>query len=66
MRLALLAAALLHLWDGRTLPVQEWLRRGDEYVVTLGPFHFAVSIHDDAQKDEHAQMGRDVLLLRLR
>ncbi len=31
-----------------------------------GPFPLAVSIHDDAQKDEHAQMGRDVLLLRLR
>lgn len=85
--LALLAAALFQLWDGRMLPAQEWLRHGDEYVVTLGdgstlilreqevkdvqlagpgPFHFAVSIHDDAQKDEHAQMGRDVLLLRLR
>ena len=36
MRLAFLAAALFQLWDGRTLPVQEWLRHGDEYVVTLG------------------------------
>jgi hypothetical protein len=29
-----------------------------------GPFYFAVSIHDDAEKDEHAHMGRDVLRLR--
>lgn len=32
----------------------------------LGPFYFAVSIHDDAEKDEHAQMGRDVLRLNLK
>jgi hypothetical protein len=31
-----------------------------------GPFYFAVSIHDDAEKDEHAQMGRDMLRLHLR
>lgn len=31
-----------------------------------GPFYFGVSIHDDAQKDEHAQMGREVLRLRLK
>lgn len=30
-----------------------------------GPFYFGVSIHDDADKDDHAQMGRDVLRLRL-
>jgi hypothetical protein len=30
-----------------------------------GPFYFAVSIHDDAARDEHAQMGRDVLKLAL-
>lgn len=32
---ALLAAALFHLWDGRTLDVGEFIRHGDEYVVTL-------------------------------
>jgi hypothetical protein len=31
-----------------------------------GPFFFAISIHDDAEKDEHAQMGRDVLRLHFR
>lgn len=31
-----------------------------------GPFLFAISIHDDAEKDEHAHMGRDVLRLHLR
>jgi hypothetical protein len=33
--LALVATALFHLWDGRTLQVKEWIRHGDEYVVTL-------------------------------
>ena len=33
--LALLAAVLFRLWDGRTLEVKEWLKHGDEYVVTL-------------------------------
>ena len=33
--LALLAAAIFQLWDGRSLEVKEWLRHGDEYVVTL-------------------------------
>jgi hypothetical protein len=28
-----------------------------------GPWLLAVSIHDDAERDEHAQMGRDVLRL---
>ena len=31
-----------------------------------GPFFFGISIHDDAEKDEHAQMGRDVLRLHVR
>lgn len=39
---------------------------GDDVQLTgPGPFYFGVSIHDDAEKDEHAQMGRDVLRLRL-
>ncbi len=33
--LSLLAATLFHLWDGRTLLAAEWIRHGDEYVVTL-------------------------------
>ena len=33
--LALLAATIFQLWDGRELEVKEWLRHGDEYVVTL-------------------------------
>lgn len=31
-----------------------------------GPFFFAISIHDDADRDEHAHMGRDVLRLLLK
>ncbi len=31
-----------------------------------GPSYFGVSIYDDAEKDEHAHMGRDVLLLRFK
>ena len=35
-RLALLlAAAIFQLWDGRTLLATEFIRHGDEYVVTL-------------------------------
>jgi len=33
--LALLVAATFHLWDGRVLEVTEWIRHGEEYVVTL-------------------------------
>lgn len=33
--LVLLGAAVFHLWDGRRLEVGEWIRHGDEYVVTL-------------------------------
>lgn len=29
-----------------------------------GPHYLAVSIHDDAERDEHAHMGRDVVSLR--
>ncbi|OGL20588.1 MAG: hypothetical protein A3F92_09215 [Candidatus Rokubacteria bacterium RIFCSPLOWO2_12_FULL_71_22] len=32
---ALLAATILRLWDGRTLEAVEWIRHGEEYVVTL-------------------------------
>jgi len=45
------------------------LETGDENDIQLtgpGPFYFAVSIHDDGEKDEHAQMGRDVLKLRVK
>jgi hypothetical protein len=57
-------------WErGRwTVELKRALETGSADDVRLtgpGPFPFAVSIHDDAQKDEHAQMGRDVLLLRL-
>ena len=31
-----------------------------------GPFFLAISIHDDADRDEHAHMGRDVLRLLFR
>lgn len=37
----------------------------DVHFTGAGPFDFAVSIHDDAERDEHAQMGRDVLRLHL-
>ena len=31
----LLAAAVFRLWDGRTLEAVDWVRHGEEYVVTL-------------------------------
>ena len=52
-----------------TVELKRTLVTGDDHDVQLtgaGPFNFAVSIHDDAHKDEHAQMGRDVLQLRLK
>lgn len=59
------------LWERGhwTVELRRALVTGDEHDVQFdgpGPFHFAVSIHDDAEKDEHAQMGRDVLRLHLR
>lgn len=59
------------VWErGRwTVELRRALETGSADDVQLtgpGPFPFAVSIHDDAQKDEHAQMGRDVLRLRPR
>ncbi len=33
--LALLAAAIFHLWDGKALPATGWVAHGDEYVLTL-------------------------------
>ncbi len=33
--LLLLAATVFHLRDGRTLVAKDWIRHGDEYVVTL-------------------------------
>jgi hypothetical protein len=59
------------VWErGRwTVELKRSLVTGDDNDVQLtgpGPFNFAVSIHDDAHKDEHAQMGRDVLQLRLK
>ena len=58
------------LWErGQwTVELRRALATGDEHDVQFtgpGPYHCAVSIHDDAEKDEHAQMGRDVLRLRL-
>ena len=59
------------VWErGRwTVEIKRALATGSPDDVQLtgpGPFYFGVSIHDDAQKDEHAQMGRDVLRLRLK
>lgn len=59
------------VWErGRwTVEIRRALATGGPDDVQLtgpGPFHLAVSIHDDAAKDEHAQMGRDVLRLELR
>jgi len=56
------------VWErGRwTVELRRALATGSPDDVQLtgpGPFYFAVSIHDDAEKDEHAQMGRDVLRL---
>lgn len=57
-------------WQGGawTVEIRRRLATGDPDDVQFtgpGPYLFAVSIHDDAEKDEHAQMGRDVLRLRL-
>lgn len=49
---ALLAAALFHLWDGRTLQAIEWVRHGEEYVVTLS---------DDSVLILRAQEVREVI-----
>ena len=59
------------VWErGRwTVELRRALATGDPHDVQFagpGPFYFGVSIHDDAEKDEHAQMGRDVLVLRLK
>lgn len=59
------------IWErGRwTVELKRALATGSADDVQLtgpGPFHFAISIHDDDDKDGHAQMGRDVLRLHLR
>jgi len=32
---ALLVATIFRLWDGRVLEAVEWIRHGEEYVITL-------------------------------
>lgn len=55
---------MIRLWDGATLEVSDWMRHGDEYVVTLPGGEVRVLRQQDIREivpegDEDAHAGRD-------
>jgi len=62
LALAVLAATVFHLRDGRTLVAVDWIRHGDEYVVTLREGTTIIVRQQDVRELEPA--GGDALAPR--